>query len=58
MAVLDRDEYLFESSVNSEGIETIRTNSYSTDLFESSVNSEGIETYEECCGSANCLRAV
>ena len=22
MAVLDRDEYLFESSVNSEGIET------------------------------------
>ena len=34
----------FESSVNSEGIETSRGQVYSTQRFESSVNSEGIET--------------
>ncbi len=35
----------FESSVNSEGIETLTRLSSRRDLFESSVNSEGIETY-------------
>ena len=35
---------LFESSVNSEGIETMNHESYITEKFESSVNSEGIET--------------
>ena len=34
----------FESSVNSEGIETLTRLSSRRDLFESSVNSEGIET--------------
>ena len=34
----------FESSVNSEGIETIDTAVPTVPLFESSVNSEGIET--------------
>ena len=34
----------FESSVNSEGIETSSAFSISCSLFESSVNSEGIET--------------
>ena len=34
----------FESSVNSEGIETKRIYIYTSFLFESSVNSEGIET--------------
>ena len=34
----------FESSVNSEGIETTEHPSSSSLLFESSVNSEGIET--------------
>ena len=45
MAVLDRDEYLFESSVNSEGIETTITFLFKLRVFESSVNSEGIETH-------------
>ena len=35
---------LFESSVNSEGIETVSGTSSDIDSFESSVNSEGIET--------------
>ena len=35
---------LFESSVNSEGIETPRWESWPERTFESSVNSEGIET--------------
>ena len=42
----------FESSVNSEGIETINTTTSYEGKFESSVNSEGIETYDgifECC---------
>ena len=34
----------FESSVNSEGIETIILHSTRCRVFESSVNSEGIET--------------
>ena len=34
----------FESSVNSEGIETVTVDVSTSDLFESSVNSEGIET--------------
>ena len=34
----------FESSVNSEGIETVQSFKSTTRLFESSVNSEGIET--------------
>ena len=34
----------FESSVNSEGIETIQTDRRRSNAFESSVNSEGIET--------------
>ena len=34
----------FESSVNSEGIETILITVMNVTLFESSVNSEGIET--------------
>ena len=38
-------ERQFESSVNSEGIETIKKLTESSDEFESSVNSEGIETY-------------
>ena len=36
--------FLFESSVNSEGIETIQYLCSSGGWFESSVNSEGIET--------------
>ena len=36
---------LFESSVNSEGIETIKQFFHYSWLFESSVNSEGIETH-------------
>ena len=35
---------MFESSVNSEGIETWKSEDSNTVLFESSVNSEGIET--------------
>ena len=35
---------MFESSVNSEGIETGRPDNTPTFEFESSVNSEGIET--------------
>ena len=35
----------FESSVNSEGIETFTRKNRHRKLFESSVNSEGIETF-------------
>ena len=35
---------VFESSVNSEGIETFHTRTTFASPFESSVNSEGIET--------------
>ena len=35
---------MFESSVNSEGIETQTSRRLSKNGFESSVNSEGIET--------------
>ena len=35
---------MFESSVNSEGIETAVTPTATSRTFESSVNSEGIET--------------
>ena len=37
----------FESSVNSEGIETKAVADGSLSKFESSVNSEGIETFKE-----------
>ena len=37
---------MFESSVNSEGIETFTWKNRYRKLFESSVNSEGIETAE------------
>ena len=37
-------ENKFESSVNSEGIETYRHDGEKERKFESSVNSEGIET--------------
>ena len=48
----------FESSVNSEGIETIHFGSYPLRLFESSVNSEGIETYICMVVAGIRLRAV
>ena len=48
----------FESSVNSEGIETECTSKYRSILFESSVNSEGIETMEKLKNYTLCLRAV
>ena len=35
----------FESSVNSEGIETLFKDNQTGEKFESSVNSEGIETH-------------
>ena len=37
-------QHPFESSVNSEGIETYRNKTENKQMFESSVNSEGIET--------------
>ena len=48
----------FESSVNSEGIETVASALYKYSRFESSVNSEGIETLELCVHIGQCLRAV
>ena len=42
--MLDLLYYQFESSVNSEGIETNHYIEGSNRMFESSVNSEGIET--------------
>ena len=48
----------FESSVNSEGIETWRRQQGSSWKFESSVNSEGIETLIKMVKRLKCLRAV
>ena len=48
----------FESSVNSEGIETKTDNTDTETEFESSVNSEGIETLEEFSTLELGLRAV
>ena len=48
----------FESSVNSEGIETTYLFDYLVFLFESSVNSEGIETASHSSIDIECLRAV
>ena len=48
----------FESSVNSEGIETEQILSSLDDLFESSVNSEGIETRRYRQRNSIGLRAV
>ena len=53
-----RDENEFESSVNSEGIETGSSSSTSFTAFESSVNSEGIETRAYSKAKKYCLRAV
>ena len=50
--------YVFESSVNSEGIETFPTSELCAYSFESSVNSEGIETSKNIIMCAICLRAV
>ena len=44
MSEIWKEKNSFESSVNSEGIETITATSAYDDTFESSVNSEGIET--------------
>ena len=49
---------MFESSVNSEGIETFTKALVSLMAFESSVNSEGIETSTNLPMSRSCLRAV
>ena len=48
----------FESSVNSEGIETPFLDKYPSREFESSVNSEGIETKNPLDVLARRLRAV
>ena len=48
----------FESSVNSEGIETVQAGNLATDEFESSVNSEGIETRKASIFCVRRLRAV
>ena len=48
----------FESSVNSEGIETTLGRLGGHSRFESSVNSEGIETEFCTCRIKHCLRAV
>ena len=48
----------FESSVNSEGIETKLSPLKKKIVFESSVNSEGIETKKSNITPAQCLRAV
>ena len=49
---------LFESSVNSEGIETKLEVNNHENWFESSVNSEGIETRAELQSDYKRLRAV
>ena len=49
---------MFESSVNSEGIETTGKYLPYKDWFESSVNSEGIETYPFSLEETWSLRAV
>ena len=50
--------YMFESSVNSEGIETLNHATKNPAKFESSVNSEGIETRGRCYIKDKGLRAV
>ncbi len=52
------DTSVFESSVNSEGIETKVYEEGKDLMFESSVNSEGIETYPLIERSEIGLRAV
>ena len=49
---------MFESSVNSEGIETSAEAYADSFRFESSVNSEGIETLIKQLRQLSCLRAV
>ena len=49
---------MFESSVNSEGIETNKQSYAELEQFESSVNSEGIETITAISIFSICLRAV
>ncbi len=49
---------MFESSVNSEGIETKKEAKKRIKRFESSVNSEGIETYYNESRRHASLRAV
>ena len=49
---------LFESSVNSEGIETQTRPRQTAPKFESSVNSEGIETFFDVKIQTKSLRAV
>ena len=49
---------MFESSVNSEGIETRIESKSMSGGFESSVNSEGIETRYKKNVMEECLRAV
>ena len=49
---------MFESSVNSEGIETSDCISVCEMMFESSVNSEGIETAADKIRQTKGLRAV
>ena len=49
---------MFESSVNSEGIETALTIYMKRSVFESSVNSEGIETKTKRAKKSDGLRAV
>ena len=48
----------FESSVNSEGIETTSQKNMQRMKFESSVNSEGIETNTHTTAVRYSLRAV
>ena len=48
----------FESSVNSEGIETKIHTQFVNTVFESSVNSEGIETLRKKIHNNTGLRAV
>ena len=48
----------FESSVNSEGIETNHYIVIRDSVFESSVNSEGIETLDNSMPTTLRLRAV
>ena len=48
----------FESSVNSEGIETRKMKHIQKSVFESSVNSEGIETKRRRMLLTSSLRAV
>ena len=58
MVIDQRKGDLFESSVNSEGIETFLSWCWSFSGFESSVNSEGIETGHFWQRLPACLRAV